>query len=410
MFAVEASLSAAAPGRGDLFILTVGVDGHYPESAFDINGQDALYVRQALVTGESLYRHVHSRVLPGTAGTRSAVLDALKWLAGAVKAEDVAIVFFACHGEREKDGYFLNLAKAPAPPAGVDGIWGHELTGALGGLKGQSILLVDSCYSGSLLPGTPGAHGPAMIVSCAADAVSVGQVTRRDRPSGFFVIALCEALGGLADSNHDRIVTLQEVGDYLPVRAQAFFEGQGAQVLRRPQAESISLARVSLAWSPQEILTPVRWRNPFRWPDVPDPDGADVYAFADKVKLAGGASDPNATAWPRAAVAATRGVDGVWASRWKKHKTQDRWVAGTAEVKSVHDRVYIFFTQDNGVKHLIDALRVGNDRLVGRYHDPLKPRDSTPWVGRIVDHQRIDGEWGEGRWDFRRRFDSSQTQ
>jgi hypothetical protein len=403
--AIATTLTAGPPNRGDLYILTVGVDGHYPDSATDINARDALHVRQAIVMGESFYRQVHSRALLGTAGTRTAVLDALAWMAGAVQAEDVAFVFFACHGTVEKQGHFISLARAPTSQAGeVEGIWGHELLAAMGKLKGQPILLVDSCYAGALLPAQPGRHTPAMIVSCAADAESSSQWQRHDRPSAFFVIAFCEALSGLADTDHDRIVTLKEVGDYIPARAQAFYEGQRAQVLLHPQAGSIPLAHVNSAWPPQQLLTPTPRRNPFRWPDVPNPDGPDVHIFARHVKLDGNAADPNAAAWPHAAIAVADGLDGTWASRWNKHKMPHKWNAGTATVKSVRDRVYIFFEGETGVKHLIDAVRVGEDRLVGRYFDPLRPYDSTPWVGRVIDHQRIDGEWGEGRWDFRRRF------
>ena len=34
--------------------------------------------------------------------------------------------------------------------------------------------------------------------------------------------------------------------------------------------------------------------------------------------------------------------------------------------------------------------------------DPLERADNGPWVGIIVDTNRIDGKWLDGRWDFRR--------
>lgn len=399
------AFAATPPRAGDLYIVCVGVDGHYPASAYDVNGHDALYVRQALVSAESLYRQTHSRVLPGTAATRPAVYDALQWLAASARPEDVAIVFFACHGNVEGKGHFLSLARAGDSADDRDGIWGHELHAALAKVKGQVILLVDSCHAGALVPASPAARGPAMIVSCEANGLSTGQAEHPDRPSGYFVIALWEALSGLADADHDRIVTLKEVGDYLPTRAQEFYHGQNAILLRRPEAEALPLARVNSAFSPQQLLTPTRPRNPFGWPDVPNPDGRDVHVFAERAKLDGAPTDPNARPWPRSSVSATDGLDGLWASRWSKHEKPDRWVTGTAQVRTVGDRVYIWFESERGTKHLVDTVRLGADRLAGRYVDPLRPGDSTPWTGRIVDLQRIDGQWAEGRWDLRRRFE-----
>ena len=53
---------------------------------------------------------------------------------------------------------------------------------------------------------------------------------------------------------------------------------------------------------------------------------------------------------------------------------------------------------------LIDARRVGKVRLVGRYVNQGAPEDSSPWVGQIIDPERIDGEWSMGRWDLRRKL------
>lgn len=408
---VTVALAAAPQPASDLYILSVGVDGHFPASAYDVNGHDALYVRQALVSAEPLYRQIHSRVLSGTAATRPAVLDALQWLADTARPADLVILFFACHGHVEKTDHFISLARTPeAADDDRHGILGRELHAAIAEVRGRSLLWVDSCHAGALIPKKTTHTTPAMIVSCEAHSLSTGQSEHPERPSGFFVIALCEALSGLADTDHDRIVTLREVGDYLPARAQAFFQGQRALVLRQPAAESLPLARVNRAFTPQQMLTPTRPRNPFGWPDVPKADGPEVHAFAERAKFDGAATDANARAWPRTTAPVTDRLDGTWASRWNKHKTPNRWINGTAEIKTVGDRVYIWFESEEGVKHLVDTVRLGPDRLAGRYHDPLNERDSTPWAGRIIDLQRIDGEWGEGRWDLRRRFEPQQTQ
>src|ERR1700732_5026630 len=68
------------------------------------------------------------------------------------------------------------------------------------------------------------------------------------------------------------------------------------------------------------------------------------------------------------------------------------WIAAPAPVKKVGDRVYILY-KDRTNTYLIDAKLRGKSRLVGRYLNQGDENDSTPWVGRIVDNERIDGEW-----------------
>ena len=145
-------------------------------------------------------------------------------------------------------------------------------------------------------------------------------------------------------------------------------------------------------------------RNPFGVKDVPDPDGEDVKAFAEKVKLSGGADDENAKLWTDKTVKGTpKSLDSEWASRWNGGSAGTEWIDGTAEVKSVGDRVYILYKDKTG-SYLIDAKREKKDRLVGRYVSVDQPGDSSPWVGQIVNQERIDGEWTMGRWDLRRKL------
>lgn len=144
-------------------------------------------------------------------------------------------------------------------------------------------------------------------------------------------------------------------------------------------------------------------RNPFGLADVADPDGADVQEFARTVKLDGGANDANAASWTEdVRFARVDSIDGEWTSRWKGAKAEDPWIVGTATIVSAGDRVYIL-NKDEGYTYLIDARRVGNNRLVGRQVNATDPNDTYPWVAQIVGAERIDGDWGNGRMDFRRK-------
>jgi hypothetical protein len=137
-------------------------------------------------------------------------------------------------------------------------------------------------------------------------------------------------------------------------------------------------------------------RNPFSVEDVPDPVGPDVEAFAATIPAGDPALDENAIAWVIVATAAD-GLGGAWSSRWRAGTAE--WQQGVATVQVVGDRLYILY-RDSGT-YLIEAERRG-DRLVGRYANLKNPKDTSPWVGTIVDDYRIDGHWSGGRWDLRR--------
>ena len=137
-------------------------------------------------------------------------------------------------------------------------------------------------------------------------------------------------------------------------------------------------------------------RNPFAVEDVPDPTGADVEKFATSVPRVDLEHDENAMAWVAIATEAD-GLAGAWSSRWRAGN--DHWHQGVATIHLQDDHVFILY-KDAGT-YLLEGVRRG-DRIVGRYVNVNNPRDSSPWVGVIVNEHRIDGHWSLGRWDFRR--------
>jgi hypothetical protein len=144
--------------------------------------------------------------------------------------------------------------------------------------------------------------------------------------------------------------------------------------------------------------------NPFDVNDVVGTDDEEVKEFAGKVKLTGDDKDANAEQWAdKAAGGRTGSLDGVWYSRWNGGGAGDDWAGGRAIVKTSGDRVYILYLEAT-MTYLIEARREGKKRLVGRYVNVSEPKETTPWVGVIVDDRRIDGQWGSGRWDFRRKL------
>ncbi|WP_298878881.1 hypothetical protein [uncultured Bradyrhizobium sp.] len=159
----------------------------------------------------------------------------------------------------------------------------------------------------------------------------------------------------------------------------------------------------------QQINTNIIIRNPFGTMDVPAPGDAEVMNYAIAARLAGDATDDNAAPWAPIP-APSDPIDGSWASRWNggadptiPDDTPELWKQGRAEVRVVRERIYLRFDWDNGRRHgLIDAVRESGNGLIGKYINLTNPAIMRPWIGLVVDANRIDGCFPNGRLDFRR--------
>ena len=145
--------------------------------------------------------------------------------------------------------------------------------------------------------------------------------------------------------------------------------------------------------------------------DVPDPNDAEITQFARTAIPDGSDADDNAANWSAVDSSGEQhSILGDWSSRWNggadptmAGDAAHKWKQGRAEARMTGERVYLRFDWDNGARQgLIDARREGPQRLVGKYINLSNPAITRPWVGRIVDDQRIDGRWPQGRLDFRR--------
>jgi hypothetical protein len=149
-------------------------------------------------------------------------------------------------------------------------------------------------------------------------------------------------------------------------------------------------------------------RNPFGVMDVPNPNDFEVARFAAAATL-GAFGDANAEPWGTANESDGT-IEGNWSSRWNggadpviPDDAPYKWKRGSAELRIIGERVYLLFDWDRGARRgLIDAMREGPERLVGKYINLSNPAITRPWVGIIVSDQRIDGCWPQGRLDFRR--------
>lgn len=403
LFSGLASGLIARAQEGRLLVLSVGVEPDLSaKGKNDPYANDAGHVAAAFEAARPLYKNVLPRVINGNDAIKANVQRAVQGLAASLREEDLGIVFFSCHGSwSAKDGYVISLAKSGREHTQLSG---GELLDILGRSKGRVIVFVDTCCAAGLVPNMPRMSytNVSMITACKRDEGSSGSGPSIKKPHGCYVVALTEALKGFGDANSDGVVTLGEVQGYLPDRARELYNEQNAVSIIRQGAGAIPLTKVDTTNKTAKPEAVAGARNPFGLPDIDRPAGKEATEFARATKFPGGKDDENASNWASVSVPQTDTIEGRWSSRWRNN--EDAWQEGNAIIKIAGDRVFIMHF-DGSSRHMIEARKVNEQRLVGSYVTAGDEENSIPWTGRILNNGRIDGAWTGGRWDFKRKFE-----
>lgn len=132
-------------------------------------------------------------------------------------------------------------------------------------------------------------------------------------------------------------------------------------------------------------------------------DGEDIDDLLPSLSNAGTKEDSNASQWGMPDFDKQEDkLDGMWYSRWEGGVALDGWINGIARVETHLDFVYMIHMESRS-DCFIATRRKSKEVLAGRYFNLRAIKESTPWVGKIVDNKRIDGFWEQGRWDLRRK-------
>ena len=146
-----------------------------------------------------------------TGGNIRRRIDQFATLAG---PEDTVFVFFSGHGMMlDGQGYLMAVDSDRDPANNIALSWVKE---RLEGCKAkQKLLVLDVCHAGSakdvggLAPSlAAGAKALAVLASCAANQISY---VEEERSRGVFGGRLVEGLGGEADADGDKEITLAEL-------------------------------------------------------------------------------------------------------------------------------------------------------------------------------------------------------
>lgn len=234
----------------NLYVLAVGV-GDYPHAAMKLRyaAKDAQVLSKTLQAGaDGLYGKVEVKVLTDKDATLRNVRQGLGWLKKQMTQRDLAIVFFAGHGEQDSDGIFYLLpvdvdaddVASTALPSGL-------IKEALQSIPGRVLLLLDACHSGAVGGRRSGgaitddlrrdlvSDECGVVVMCSSTGKEVS-LESAVIEHGLFTKALVEGLAGKADYNRDQVIYSNELDLYVSDRVKELSNGRQHPVTNKPSS------------------------------------------------------------------------------------------------------------------------------------------------------------------------------
>ncbi|MGA2701592.1 MAG: family 16 glycoside hydrolase [Isosphaeraceae bacterium] len=246
---VAAADPDAPKGAGTLYVLAIGIND-YPDKRLklDCAVPDAQALRQAFLDhSRRLFRGVEAKLLLDAQATRANILGELRRLTATVKSGDVAVVFYAGHGDYKREGQlYLVPFDADIRDLKRTGISGEAIKQAIGDIPCTTMLVLDACYAGSFdvkkrktraLPEQGDAalrelvYDAGLVVFCGADK---DREASEENGQGFFTKALVEGLSGKADYDGDGVVELDDLKSYVTKRVRALSGGDQEPTLSIP--------------------------------------------------------------------------------------------------------------------------------------------------------------------------------
>jgi WD40 repeat protein len=248
----------AAP-KPALYVLSVGISDYKGKLKLDYAARDAQVFGEVLAsTGKPLFKDIQTKPLLDKAATREGMIDGLKWLRREATQDDICVVFFAGHGERDGDSgsYYLMPHDADPQKVALTGFSGNDLKAFLTMLPARRVLVIlDTCHAGAFAGGDKKRSIPEDVIRDLA-STDVGVVVMassmageeslesKDHKHGYFTLAVVEGLKGEA-ANKEGIVYLSDLDAYVTQRVKTLTKGQQHPVINRP-IRSIPLAAPKL--------------------------------------------------------------------------------------------------------------------------------------------------------------------
>lgn len=199
--------------------------------------RDAQSIYTILISPEGgNFKQENVHVLTGEKATLAAVRHEIDdWLPSVAKEGDRVLIYFAGHGlVFDGKGYLApydidlnNVGATGYPMAELGSVIGSKIHAK------SKILLTDACHSGAISPAdTESLNGTLATLEKSLFSLTASRASERsfespdlDGGHGVFTYYVVQGLGGAADTNHDGIVTADELSEYVHTQVREATKG-----------------------------------------------------------------------------------------------------------------------------------------------------------------------------------------
>src|ERR1019366_8240090 len=173
-----------------LHVLAIGIN-NYKDSSLDLKyaAPDAEALAAAFVKyckGQP-FQDVKTKVMLSAQATSPAILKELQNLRQTTQQQDLVVVFFGCHGVKQKKDYFLLTHEADTTDLAKSSLSGDELRKSLAEFKCQVLLMLDACHSAGF--------GEGKKLAKLGPKPATDDVTRDLTDDDCGVAVMCAAMG-----------------------------------------------------------------------------------------------------------------------------------------------------------------------------------------------------------------------
>jgi hypothetical protein len=234
-----------------LFVLAIGVNAYENPGLQKLERavKDAKGLAEAFQKyskgKKDLFGDVNIRLLTDKDATRQGILDALDKLPNDKDkdkdqvSDDVAVIFFSGHGDRDDKGdFYLMSVDANPKDMARTAVAGAELKKKLAALPYRHVtLLLDACHSGAIGTDdlTRDLKQPdcGVMVFCAATSDEFSR-ENAEIDHGYFTKAMIDGLSGEAGKNTHGEVTVSRLALYVEEKVPELTDNQQHPVVGRP--------------------------------------------------------------------------------------------------------------------------------------------------------------------------------
>jgi hypothetical protein len=198
--------------KPDLYMISIGVSNNLQYTKDDAQAMSNLYKTQE----GKLFNEVHIQTLTADSSTKAGELaKSLELLTTLpIKKEDLLIIYFSGNGIRQARDYFLLGSDFNSAALRTTSVSMTQIFKDLDNIPCRKLILLDAFYSGAAIPLCQSKN--ITIISASSD----NEVSFEDRlwQHGAFTNILLEGLNGSADSNSDRLISIDEIFNFIKIK------------------------------------------------------------------------------------------------------------------------------------------------------------------------------------------------